>query len=59
MLSDEQVKQFQALYRECFGKKISKEEAYKKGASLLRLVELVYRPMTKKEYEQLKNNKNL
>jgi len=53
MLSDEQIKQFQTLYKTHFGKEISREEAYEKGVKLLRLVELIYKPMTEDEYKQL------
>lgn len=51
MLSDEQIAKFQTLYKNRFGKKISREEAYEKGIKLIRLVELIYKPMTKEEYK--------
>ena len=54
MLSEDQILKFQNLYRERFGKEISRKEAYEKGIKLLRLVELIYKPITKKEYEQYK-----
>ena len=57
MLSDEQIKQFQILYKNRFGKEISREEAYEKGAKLLRLVELIYKPMTEDEYKQLQKRR--
>ena len=53
MLSDEQIKKFQILYKKHFGKEISREEAYEKGANLIRLVELIYKPMTEDEYKQV------
>ena len=53
MLSDEQITKFQMLYKKHFGKKISREEAYEQGVKLMRLVELIYKPMTEKEYQQL------
>ena len=53
MLSDEQIKKFQMLYKKHFGKEISREEAYEKGAKLIRLVELIYKPMTEDEYKQV------
>lgn len=52
MLSDEQVKSYQTLYNSRFGKEISFEEAYEQGTKLLRLVELIYKPMTKAEYQE-------
>jgi hypothetical protein len=33
MLSDEQIKKFQMLYKNRFGKEISREEAYEKGVA--------------------------
>jgi len=54
MLSDEQVEKFQALYKKHFGEELSKEEAYEKGAKLLRMVQLVYKPITEKEYQEFK-----
>ena len=53
MLSDEQITKFQILYKNRFGKKISREAAYAKGAKLIRLVELIYKPMTEAEYLEL------
>lgn len=53
MLSDEQITKFQYLYKKRFNQEIDREQAYEQGAKLIRLVELIYRPMTKKEYEGL------
>jgi hypothetical protein len=57
MLSDEQIKKFQELWLKRFGKEISREEAYEKGAKLMRLVELTYKPMTQDEYELLQKRR--
>lgn len=57
MLNDEEVRKFQALYKKYFGKKISKEEAYEEGVKLLRLVELIYKPMTEKEFKNLQERR--
>lgn len=51
MLSKEAIEKFRAIYKQCFGKEISKEEALEKGVKLLRLMSLVYRPMTKEEFK--------
>ena len=53
MLSDEQIKKYQTLYKSRFGREISREEAYEEGAKLVRLIELVYRPMTEEEFRSL------
>ena len=57
MLSDEQITKFQTIYKNRFGKNISREEAYEKGAKFIRLVELIYKPMSETEYKQLKNRR--
>ena len=53
VLSDEDIIKFQAIYRNRFGKEISKEDAYEKGIKLLRLMSIVYKPMTETEYQNL------
>jgi hypothetical protein len=45
LLSAEQVESFQELYRNRFGKDISKEEAYEQGVKLVKLMELVLKAM--------------
>lgn len=57
MLSDEQITKFQRLYKNHFGKEINREEAYEKGAKLIRLVELIYKPMTEKEYKMVQKRR--
>ena len=57
MLSDEQITKFQALYKNRFGKEISREEAYEQGTKLIRLIELTYKPMTENEYKQLQKRR--
>ena len=57
MLSDEQIEKFQKLYKKHFGKVISREEAYEQGAKLIRLIELIYRPMTEEENRRLQKRR--
>ena len=57
MLSEKQIQSYQKLYKKRFHKEISKEEAYEQGAALLRLVELIWEPMTEKEYEHLQKRR--
>ena len=49
MLSEEQVTNFQAIYRNKFGREISREDALEKGARLVRLMEIIYQPITEQE----------
>ena len=53
MLSDEQITKYQELVKKRFNREISREEALESGAKLLRLVELVYKPMTETEYKMV------
>jgi len=49
MLTDEQVTKFQTIYRNRFGKEISRADALEKGARLVRLMQIVYQPITEQE----------
>jgi len=57
VLDNEQITKFQTLYKNRFGKKISREEAYEQGVKLIRLVELIYKPMTESEYRELQKRR--
>ena len=53
MLTNNDIKKFQALYKEEFGTEISKEEALEQGIKLLSLMSHVYKPMTQEESDQV------
>ena len=53
-LTDEEVTQFQAAYRNEFGKEISREDARERFTKLVRLFEIIYKPITEKEFEAVK-----
>lgn len=57
VLTDADIKKFQALYRSEFGMEISAEEAYEKGIKLVRLMSAVYRPMTKEQFEKIQKHR--
>lgn len=50
-LSEQHITQFQTLYAAKFGKEISRAEALDMGTKLVRLLQLVYKPVTKEQYE--------
>ena len=52
MLSDENIRAFQVLYKEHFGKEISKEDARENGTKLLRLISVIYSPKKEKLIEE-------
>ncbi|MEK7120829.1 MAG: hypothetical protein AAB840_01945 [Patescibacteria group bacterium] len=57
MLSDEMTTQYQELVKKRFNREINREEALEDGTKLLRLVELIYKPMTEAEYQQLQERR--
>ena len=48
-LTDDQIKKYQILYYERFGVRLGRAGVCEKSESLVRMVELVYKPMTKHE----------
>jgi len=57
MLSDKQITKYQTLYKNRFGKDISRKEAFDMGVKLIRLVRLIYKPMTENEYQKLQERR--
>jgi len=55
-LSSEDIEKFKSLYKMLFGKEVSNEDAYEKGIKLLRLMKVIYRPMTEKQYRAIQEN---
>lgn len=53
MLSDKQITKFQTLCKNLFDRDVGRDEAYEKGAKLVRLFELIYKPITEAEHQQL------
>ena len=56
-LLDEDIKKFQELYKSHFGMDISRQEALEKGTKLVRLMQLVYKPMTQEEYDLIQKHR--
>ena len=57
VLSDEDITKFQALYKNELGIEISREDAYERGIKLLRLMSVVYQPMTEKEFQAIQKHR--
>lgn len=51
MLTQEQIQQFQFLYKKHFGEEIGREEAFEKGMRLVNLMRLIYKPTSEDESE--------
>ncbi|MEK7621426.1 MAG: hypothetical protein AAB395_03690 [Patescibacteria group bacterium] len=53
-ITDKDVAEFQTLYKARFGKDIDRTEARDKLSKLVRQMEIVYQPITKKQVKDLK-----
>jgi hypothetical protein len=57
MLSDEMITKYQELVKKRFNREIGREEALENGIKLLRLVELIYKPISESEYQKLQERR--
>lgn len=57
MLSDEQISAYQKLHKKRFGEEISRQRALEQGTKLMRLMELIYHPITEEEYQLLQKRR--
>ncbi|OGN13832.1 MAG: hypothetical protein A3J47_03825 [Candidatus Yanofskybacteria bacterium RIFCSPHIGHO2_02_FULL_43_22] len=57
VVPDSDIIKFQELYKKHFGKEISREDAYEQGIKLLRLMSLVYQPMTVDEFNRIQERR--
>lgn len=53
MLTNKQIEKFQAIFRELNGIEISKQEALLEGEKLVRLMRVIYQPITKKQHAEI------
>lgn len=53
MISEEQIKKYQTIYKEQFGEDISTADALEQGTMLVNLTRVIYKPMTKAELGQV------
>jgi len=57
VMSDEDIAEFQRLYKNRYGHEISKEKAYEQGIKLLRLLKRIYKPMTVKQHDAIQERR--
>jgi len=57
MISKEKLKEFKKIYKKRFGGYLSDQVALEKATKLLNLVKVVYRPMTKEEYDKVQKRR--
>ncbi len=53
MISNEHIQEFKRLYKNRFGKELTDVEAREKGSALVRFLKIIYKPMTKEEFDEL------
>ena len=53
-LTKEQIKRYQQIYEECYGKKISEVEALRQGTSLVTFISTIIINIEKKQMEKIK-----
>lgn len=57
MLTNQQITKFQAIYKARFHKDLSRGEALEKGMKLVRMMQLIYKPMTEADYQKLQERR--
>ena len=57
MISKERLDEFKRIYKKEFKEDLSDAGALEKATKLLRLVELVYKPITKEDYDKLQKRR--
>ena len=57
IISEKALKEFKAIYKKKFDIELSDQDALESATKLLRLAEIVYKPMTKEEYERVQKRR--
>ena len=57
MISEEVLEKFKTIYQKRFRKNLSDQDALEKATKLLRLVEIIYKPMTQEQYDTLQKRR--
>jgi aldehyde:ferredoxin oxidoreductase len=52
-LLDHHIQKFKEIYKAKFGVELTNDQAREKGDKLYRLMRLIYKPMTKDEFEKV------
>ena len=57
MLSEQDITNFQTLYKQEFGIEISRAQALEEGLKLVGLMNNVYQPMTQDEHDEIERHR--
>ena len=52
-ISEAQLTTFKALYKQHFGEELSQEDALEKALKLVRMMQIVYKPIAKEQYQKV------
>jgi hypothetical protein len=57
-ISNKDIETYQAIHARRFGVEIGKQEAMEKGAALVHLLTIVFKPMASTEHQETQGNHN-
>ncbi len=57
MISKESLDKYKAIYKNKFDKELSDQEALEQATKLVRLIEIVYKPMSKEDFERVRERR--
>ena len=57
MISEKALEKFKTIYKKEFDIDLSDQDSLESATKLLRLVEIIYKPMTKEEYERVQKRR--
>lgn len=57
MISGEQLEEYKRIYKKEFGEDVSDQDALEQATKLLRLMQIIYKPMTQKDYNKLQERR--
>jgi len=53
IFTEAQLDKFKALYKKHFNEELSQQDAYDKAVKLVRMMQIVYKPITQAQYDQV------
>jgi len=56
--SQEAIEEFKKIYKKEFGEELSDQDATERATKLLNLMEAIYRPIPKRDYDKIQETKN-
>jgi len=57
IISEKALKEYKAIYKKEYGVDLPDEEALEQATKLLNLMKIIYRPISKEDYEKLQKHR--